>query len=67
MSDSADETPEDESPFRARPPLETPEALDILERGEIEILGRMPYSSNATFLVDLLIDDDVPAQAIYKP
>ena len=67
MSDSADETPDEESPFRARPPLETPEALDILERGEIEILGRMPYSSNATFLVDLLIDDDVPAQAIYKP
>ena len=27
----------------------------------------MPFSSNATFLVDLEVDDDVPAQAIYKP
>ncbi len=69
MPDSTADTPDDdeEGPFRARPPLGTAEALDILARGEIEILGRMPYSSNATFLVDLLVDGDVPAQAIYKP
>lgn len=68
MSDGPDATPSaDESPFRARPPLPTAVALDILRRGQIEILGQMPYSSNATFLVDLRIDDEVPAQAIYKP
>ena len=33
---------------------------------EVEILGRMPYSSNATFLVDIR-HDDLEAQAIYKP
>lgn len=67
MPDHDDAPESDDSPFRARPPLPTTEALDILERGEIEILGRMPYSSNATFLVDLRIDGHVPAQAIYKP
>lgn len=59
--------PDPDSPFRARPPLATPAAIDLLERAEIEVLGRMPYSSNATFLVDLLIDEECPAQAIYKP
>ncbi len=58
---------EPESPFRSRGPLTTEEALAILSSSEIEILGRMPYSSNGTFLVDLTVDDDVPAQAIYKP
>jgi uncharacterized repeat protein (TIGR03843 family) len=38
----------------------------LLTRGEIEIEGRMPWSSNATFLVNVGCDDDV-AQAIYKP
>jgi len=38
-----------------------------LEEADVEILGRMPYSSNATFLVDLSIDGEIPAQAIYKP
>lgn len=58
---------EEESPFRSRGPLETDEAIEILRSSEIEILGRMPYSSNATFLVDLIIEDEVPAQGIYKP
>ncbi len=40
--------------------------LTILERGRIEILGRMPWSSNATFLVEVTDGDDV-ARAIYKP
>jgi len=67
---SGDDTSEDhdgESPFRSRAPLATSEALELLATAEIEVLGRMPYSSNATFLVDLVVDDDVPAQAIYKP
>lgn len=57
----------DESPFRPRPPLSNAEAIDILSSAEIEVLGRMPYSSNATFLVDLNLDGAYPAQAIYKP
>ena len=64
---NADEGDDSESPFRARDPLSTSEALEILTTSEIEVLGRMPYSSNATFLVDLRVDGGVPAQAIYKP
>ncbi len=56
-----------DSPFRDRAPLPTDEALMILAEAEIEVLGRMPYSSNATFLVDLKLEEDYPAQAIYKP
>jgi hypothetical protein len=40
--------------------------LAVLERGEIDIEGRMPWSSNATFLVNLCLDG-VAGQAIYKP
>lgn len=65
VSDEHEE--DDESPFRLRPPIPTNEALELLAAAEIEVLGQMPYSSNATFLVDLRVDDTVPAQAIYKP
>jgi uncharacterized repeat protein (TIGR03843 family) len=43
--------------------------LESLRRGEIEILGRMPYSSNGTFLVEICgaSEDLRPGQAIYKP
>jgi uncharacterized repeat protein (TIGR03843 family) len=48
--------------------MPTSDALALLERADIELLGRMPYSSNGTFLVDLTEDNgEVPAQAIYKP
>jgi hypothetical protein len=40
--------------------------LDLLAIGEIDIEGRMPWSSNATFLVNVTAGDRV-AQAIYKP
>lgn len=40
--------------------------LDILANGDVELVGRMPYSSNATFLVTLRQGDD-EARAIYKP
>lgn len=40
--------------------------LPVLRSGEVEILGRMPWSSNATFLVTVR-HDDVEARAIYKP
>jgi len=57
----------DHSPFRSRPPLGTAEALDLLGSAELDVLGRMPYSSNATFLVDLVVDGECTAQGIYKP
>jgi uncharacterized repeat protein (TIGR03843 family) len=38
----------------------------LLAAGEIDIEGRMPWSSNATFLVNVRCGDEV-AQAIYKP
>lgn len=62
-----DDGDEPENPFRDRDPLATTDALAIMSKAEIEILGRMPYSSNATFLVDLIVEDEVPAQGIYKP
>ncbi len=46
----------------ARDPATEP----LLRHGDIEILGRMPYSSNATFLVTVDNGDD-RTQAIYKP
>jgi uncharacterized repeat protein (TIGR03843 family) len=42
------------------------EALTLLNEGEIELKGRMPWSSNATFLVTLKTDD-AAFDAIYKP
>ena len=38
----------------------------LLAEGDIEIVGRMPWSSNATFLVKVT-DDSGTTQAIYKP
>ena len=39
---------------------------ELLEGGDIELLGRMPWSSNATFLVKL-DHDGAESLAIYKP
>ena len=41
-------------------------ALDLLANGEIDIEGRMPWSSNATFLVNLRCGATT-GQGIYKP
>jgi uncharacterized repeat protein (TIGR03843 family) len=41
-------------------------ALDLLTRGEITLKGRMPRSSNATFLVELALEG-ATALAVYKP
>jgi uncharacterized repeat protein (TIGR03843 family) len=38
----------------------------VLEHGELEILGRMPWSSNGTFLVEVCLDGR-RERAIYKP
>jgi uncharacterized repeat protein (TIGR03843 family) len=43
-----------------------PTTLELLTRGEVDVRGRMPWSSNATFLVELRLDG-VTAQAVYKP
>lgn len=54
------------SPFRDREPIATERALALLREGDLDLLGRMPYSSNATFLVEVC-HDGLEAQAIYKP
>jgi uncharacterized repeat protein (TIGR03843 family) len=41
-------------------------ALDLLTRGEVTVKGRMPRSSNATFLVECCLDGQVTL-AVYKP
>lgn len=43
-----------------------PSVRDILTQGEVELKGRMPWSSNATFLVEACLDG-VAVPAIYKP
>ncbi len=43
-----------------------PGIRDLLERGAVEVLGMMPWSSNGTFLVQV-VDGDDHAPAIYKP
>lgn len=55
-----------DSPFRARDPIANDAAETILESGDMEILGRMPWSSNGTFLADVCHEDQL-VQAVYKP
>jgi len=40
--------------------------LELLRRGHIEVKGRMPWSSNGTFLVEVCLDGE-ETPAIYKP
>ena len=51
-------------PTDERPPGSR--TLTLLRQGHIELQGRMPWSSNSTFLVTVCADDE-PIQAIYKP
>jgi uncharacterized repeat protein (TIGR03843 family) len=44
----------------------SPDALKLLGAGDIEVRGRLPWSSNATFLVDLCLDGKT-GTAVYKP
>ncbi|MDP2292751.1 MAG: SCO1664 family protein [Actinomycetota bacterium] len=41
--------------------------LSHLQHAELDIEGRMPWSSNATFLVNLSHEGELVGQAIYKP
>src|SRR3989304_2387143 len=43
-----------------------PDELDVLTGGEISIKGRIPRSSNATFLVEVTLEGET-ALAVYKP
>ena len=56
-----------ESPFRQRPALDDEVAVEILAAGELDVLGRMPWSSNMTFLVDVHSPDAPIVQGVYKP
>jgi uncharacterized repeat protein (TIGR03843 family) len=47
-------------------PTDDRRVREILTTGELELLGRMPWSSNATFLVEGCLDD-TRTRAIYKP
>ncbi|MEZ5136900.1 MAG: SCO1664 family protein [Acidimicrobiales bacterium] len=38
----------------------------VLARGDLTVVGRMPWSSNATFLVECVLDGQVE-RAVYKP
>ena len=51
-------------PEEQRPP--TAQALTILSRGQVELAGRLPWSSNGTFLAELCLDG-VSMRAVYKP
>jgi uncharacterized repeat protein (TIGR03843 family) len=46
--------------------LDPGRAIEVVAAGEVELLGRMPWSSNATFLCEVRLGDDA-CQAIYKP
>jgi hypothetical protein len=46
--------------------MEAAEWCELLEHGELEVLGRMPWSSNATFLVNVE-SGGVETRGIYKP
>ena len=50
-----------------RPP-ERPQvdALAVLREGDVEVEGRMPWSSNGTYLVEVCKDGE-PMRAVYKP
>jgi uncharacterized repeat protein (TIGR03843 family) len=66
VAEPAEDEETRDSPFRSRPPIEVERALALLREAEIDVLGRMPYSSNATFLADLC-HNGLIAQGIYKP
>jgi uncharacterized repeat protein (TIGR03843 family) len=46
--------------------LRTTAELDLLARGDVTVKGRMPWASNATFLVEVRQEGET-ALAVYKP
>ncbi|MGH9291489.1 MAG: SCO1664 family protein [Acidimicrobiales bacterium] len=57
--------PEDERPHAAAH-LSGPSALAVLSAGEVEVSGRLPWSSNYSFLVAVRLDG-AELRAVYKP
>lgn len=57
--------PEDQRPPPA-PDLTGAQWSELLRHGQLEVQGRLPWSSNATFLV-VLEAEGVEARAVYKP
>jgi uncharacterized repeat protein (TIGR03843 family) len=57
--------PEDERPPPAAD-LNGPAWLELLARGDLEILGRLPWSSNYSFLAAVR-QDETDERAVYKP
>lgn len=47
-------------------PADPARVLDLLRRGDMELRGRLPWSSNGTFLVELCLDEQ-RQPAVYKP
>ena len=43
-----------------------PDVLTLLSEGEIAVKGRLPWSSNGTFLVEVC-EQEEPLRAVYKP
>jgi hypothetical protein len=73
VSQSPGPGPAAEPPRRPDPPNppnppdpEASEALDLLRDGELEVLGRIPWASNATLLASVC-RDELRGMAIYKP
>ncbi|MEZ5230258.1 MAG: phosphatidylinositol kinase [Acidimicrobiales bacterium] len=58
---------EPDTPFDLAPE----QLIELFESGEVEVEGRMPYSSNATLLVTVRghdeVGDPIEQKAIYKP
>lgn len=48
-------------------PASTDEQAAILAGADLEVRGRMPWSSNITLLVELSVDGTHRGQAVYKP
>ncbi len=46
--------------------VEPAEVADRLRAAPVEVVGRMPWSSNGTFLVEI-VDGGPPLRAVYKP
>lgn len=66
FDDSDDDEGGIEFTYDATIPPDDPAMVELLERGEMEILGLMPWSSNGTYLVQVTRGDH-HAPAIYKP
>src|SRR5882672_8861643 len=54
------------TPARGATVTSTTETSDLLARGEVTLKGRMPWASNATFLVELALAG-ATTLAVYKP